>query len=83
MKGFNLEETEEPKNMEKYCFGQWPGVVKGCFCRKNYGNIYTQGSCSKEDLDNDCLNVKDQGPLNIYNYYFKFFIKIINIFYLN
>ena len=52
IKALNSKETEEPKDMEKYSFGIWPGTFEGCNCN-DYYNYYLKGSCSQKNLTNN------------------------------
>ena len=71
MKTILNNQADEPKDMEKYSFGIWPGVKKGCNC-SNFN--YLKDSCSNEDLSNNCFNVKEEESKIIYKYHFKYFV---------
>ena len=83
MKVLNVEETEEPKDMEKYSLGVWPGTVQGCNCSQSYNQRYLTGECSNFNLVSKCVNVKEQDPKNIYNYIFKYFVTYYDSDYLS
>ena len=70
----SLVETDEFKDMEKYSLGIWPGTYEGCNCSSNnyYYNNYYKGSCSRENLTNNCINLEANEPINIYNYFFRY-----------
>ena len=80
-----VEETDEVKDMEKYSFGIWPGTYEGCNCSSNnyYYNNYYKGSCSKENLNNNCINLEGNDPVNIYTYYFKYYVSYYDSDYLS
>jgi hypothetical protein len=59
MKVLNLEDSEEPENMEKYSLGYWPGIIKGCNCSKYRNNLYYKGSCSETNITNNCRTVQE------------------------
>jgi hypothetical protein len=82
MKVLNLEDSEEPENMEKYSLGYWPGIIKGCNCSKYRNNLYYKGSCSETNLTHDCLTVQEQSAKNIYNYIFKYYVSYYDSDYL-
>ena len=74
-------DAEDPKDMEKYSFGEWPGTYDGCNCSFSYNNYYV-GSCSNERLNNKCNNVKGEDSKKIYNYFFKYFVTYYDADYL-
>ena len=75
MKAILNNQTDEPKDMEKYSFGIWPGVNKGCNCSIDYFTFdLSKGSCSNEDLSKNCINVKEEESKIIYSYFFKYFV---------
>ena len=76
MEVLQIQSEEEPKNMEKYSFGIWPGIYEGCNCSYSSSSFYNyyKGSCSKKNLSNNCIGVEEQDPIKIYNYNFKFFV---------
>ena len=68
------DEDEEPENMEKYSFGIWPGTYKGCNCTKKYEDYY-KDFCSQENvMINNCSNLEEQSAINIYKYYFRYYV---------
>ena len=74
IKPLHINSTEEPEGMEKYSFGKWPGTVEGCNCSTNYLEKYIKDTCSEKDLLNNCINVKEQKPINFYYYIFKYYV---------
>ena len=82
MKVLNLEDSEEPENMEKYPLGYWPGIIKGCNCSKYRDNLYYKGSCSETNLTNNCRTVQEQSAKNIYNFIFKYYVSYYDSDYL-
>ena len=80
-----VEETDEPKDMEKYSFGIWPGTYEGCNCssNNNYADNYYKGSCSRENLINNCINMEGNDPVNIYTYYSKYYVSYYDSDYLS
>ena len=86
MKSLNIQsEDEEPKDMEKYSFGTWPGIYEGCNCSYDYYSFYNyyKGSCSPKNLSKNCIGVDKQDPIQIYNYIFKFFVTYYDSDYLS
>lgn len=81
MEARNID-SEEIRNMSKYSLGIWPGVKNGCNCSYGYYN-YRKGSCSKKNITNNCINVKEQDPTKIYNYYFKYYVTYYDSDYLS
>ena len=74
IKALNHESIEEPKNMERYSLGIWPGTIQGCNCSFIYPNYYIKGACSKLNLTNKCVDVKEEKPIKFYLYYFKYYV---------
>ena len=70
------KETVEPKGMEKYSVGEWRGTIEGCNCTDIYNNynFFLKGSCSNINSGKKCINVKEQDPINIYYYYFRYYV---------
>ena len=71
-----IQSEEEPKDMEKYSFGTWPGMYEGCNCSYSSSSfyLYYKGVCSQKNLSNNCNGVEEQDPVKIYNYNYKFFV---------
>ena len=74
-------DDEDPEDMEKYPIGIWNGLVEGCNCTQDYRD-YLKGSCSKEELNNRCTNIKEVEPKKIYNYFFKYSVTYYDYDYL-
>jgi hypothetical protein len=72
IKAFQIESIEEPKNMERYSLGIWPGTIQGCNCSFIYPNYYIKGACSELNLTNKCVDVKEEKPIKFYLYFFKY-----------
>lgn len=82
MKTLNDKNTEEPEDMEKYCLATWPGTIEGCNCSSYSYDYYLNDSCSKINLTNKCTNLEEQKPINIYKYFFKYFVNYYDSDYL-
>ena len=67
------EDGEGPKGMEKYSFGIWNGINEGCNCSEKIRTYYPN-LCSQYYLDYGCFNMNEQGPKNIYVYYFRYYV---------
>jgi hypothetical protein len=82
MKVLDENSSEEPKDMEKYSFGKWPGNIKGCNCSRYYYDYFIKDECTELNLTNNCHNVKEQKPITIYNYLFKYYVTYYDADYL-
>ena len=72
------EEKEGPPYMEKYSVGIWNGITEGCNCSTSNYDYYLKGSCSNKKY----ANIKEVNPINIYDYYFKYYVSYYDSDYL-